>query len=116
MACPRYLVFVCHNLRPPTDERGSCKARGAEAILERFKTLRRERKLAALYRATSSGCLGVCSAGPTVVVTRTSADGSSPFTTYYSGVRSEYVDEIVSGHLEGGTPVERLQTKEEWID
>ena len=114
MARPRYLVLVCQNLRPPTDARGCCQARGAAGVLERLKAIRKERKLTALYRATSSGCLGACEAGPTVVVVPTGPDAASP--TYYSGVRPDHADEIVATHLEGGRPLERLRTAEEWID
>jgi (2Fe-2S) ferredoxin len=113
---PRYLVLVCQNVRPPTDARGCCKMRGSEAVLERFKTVRRERKLSALYRATSTGCLGGCEAGPTVVVVRNPMEGQPADSTYYSGVRPEHADEIVEAHLAAGRPVARLLSREEWID
>jgi (2Fe-2S) ferredoxin len=108
--------MVCQNLRPPTDARGCCQARGGAAVLERFKTIRKERKLSALFRATSSGCLGACEAGPTVAVMPAVADGAAAPPTWYSGVRPEHADEIVTNHLEGGRQVERLRTAEEWID
>jgi len=116
MACPQYLVLVCHNVRPPTDDRGCCKAKGAEAILGRFKAIRAERRLSTLYRATSSGCLGACEAGPTVGVVRNTGEGAAPAATYYSGIRPEQVEEIVQEHLVDGRPIERLRTREEWID
>jgi (2Fe-2S) ferredoxin len=116
MARPRYLVLVCQNVRPPTDPRGCCKMRGSEAILERFKAFRKEGKLSATYRATSTGCLGGCEAGPTVVVVRNLTEGSPADSTYYSGVRPEHVEEIVKSHLLGGRPIERLRSREEWID
>jgi (2Fe-2S) ferredoxin len=106
--------MVCQNVRPPTDARGCCQARGAASVLERFKAIRKERKASALFRATSSGCLGACEAGPTVVVAAT-GPGAAP-AIWYSGVRAEHAEEIVSAHLEGGQPVERLLTAEEWID
>ncbi len=47
-----------------------------------------------------TGCFGLCSKGPIVVVY---PDGS-----FYTHVKPEDADEIVSSHLIGGTPVERL--------
>ena len=116
MGRPRFLVLVCQNVRPPTDERGCCKAHGSEVVLERLKALRKERKLAELFRATSAGCLGACEAGPTVVVVSNATGPGIAESTYYSGVRPEHVDEIVQTHLEGGRPVERLLCREEWVD
>jgi len=115
MGRPRFLVLVCQNVRPPTDARGCCTARGAQAVLERLKALRKDGKLAGLYRATSAGCLGGCEAGPTVVVVSNGIDAPAE-STYYSGVRPEHADEIVQTHLQGGRPVERLLSREEWID
>ena len=50
---------------------------------------------------TSSGCLGPCFEGPTVVV--------YPEGVWYCGLRPEDAEEIVAGHLVGGVPVERLR-------
>ena len=116
MGRPRYLVLVCQNVRPPTDARGCCKMRGSEAILDGLKAFRKEGKLSAMYRATASGCLGGCEAGPTVVVVRNPIEGGAAESTYYSGVRPEHVEEIVKSHLLSGTPVQRLLSREEWID
>lgn len=116
MGRPRFLVLVCQNVRPPTDARGCCAARGSAAVLERLKALRKERKLTGLFRVTAAGCLGACEAGPTVVVVANATGAQPAESTYYSGVRSEYADEIVQAHLEGGMPVERLLCREEWID
>jgi (2Fe-2S) ferredoxin len=49
---------------------------------------------------TSSGCLGPCFDGPTIVV--------YPEGTWYAGVKEEDVAEIVEKHMVGGQVVERL--------
>lgn len=50
--------------------------------------------------ACGSECLGQCGSGPTVKV--------MPDETWYCQVKPEDVGEIVSQHLQGGKPVQRL--------
>ena len=99
---PRYErhVFICVNERPAGHARGSCAARGAVAIRERFKAEVRRRGLAATVRANQCGCLDACELGPTVVV--------YPEQVWYGGVTLADVDEIIESHLERGVPVRRL--------
>ncbi|MEK6607805.1 MAG: (2Fe-2S) ferredoxin domain-containing protein [Myxococcota bacterium] len=113
---PRFVVLVCQNVRSPTDERGCCKLRGSDAILERLKALRRERKLGSLFRATSTGCLGGCAAGPTVVVARNGGPDDRGDVVTYSGFRTDDVERLIDEHLVGGVPIERLIAKPEWLD
>ncbi|MEQ8832939.1 MAG: (2Fe-2S) ferredoxin domain-containing protein [Miltoncostaeaceae bacterium] len=50
---------------------------------------------------TQCGCVGpMCGAGPTVCV--------YPDGVWYGGVTADDVPEIVTGHIAGGTPVQRL--------
>ena len=113
---PRYVVLVCHNERPPTNPKGCCKLREGPEILTALKTLRAKRGLKELFRATTSGCLGGCEHGATVLVSRTGADGEAPEVTYYSHFRPEDAEELVGRHLIAGEPLERLRSKPEWID
>ncbi len=96
----RYHVFVCENRRPPDDPRGSCGAKGSEAVREALKEELRRHGLKGTVRANTSGCLDACAHGPTVVV--------YPEGVWYGGVRPEDVAEIVERHLVGGEPVARL--------
>jgi (2Fe-2S) ferredoxin len=96
-------VFVCENRRPDTDERGSCAARGGEAVRKAFRDELARRGLKGEMRANAAGCLDACSEGPTVVV--------YPEGVWYGGVRPEDVAEIVEKHLMGGQPVERLRRR-----
>ena len=96
----RHHVFVCENHRDPSDPRGSCGAKGSEAIRAAMKEELARRGLKKLVRANSAGCLDACADGPTVVV--------YPEGVWYGRVKVEDVPEIVESHLVGGVPVERL--------
>lgn len=100
MAQRKRYLFVCVNRRPEHVPKGSCAARGGEALLEQLKLLLRERNLAkAEARACSSGCLDTCLAGPTIAV--------EPDHYFYGRVTLEDLPEIVAA-LERGERVERL--------
>ena len=94
-------VFVCTNERSETDPRGCCKARGSEQVLSALKKALKERGLSGKVRANSSGCLDACSQGPSMVV--------YPEAVWYGKVSQADVEEILSSHLVGGRPVERLK-------
>jgi (2Fe-2S) ferredoxin len=94
-------IFICTNHRPDTDPRGSCAAKGSEAVKDRFKELLKARGIKGAMRANASGCLDQCAMGVTVVV--------YPETVWYGHVKLEDVEEIVDKHLIGGQPVERLR-------
>ena len=96
-------VFVCENVRDPSDPKGCCAAKGSKELRERFKELIKTYELRGKVRANSSGCMDACEFGPTVVV--------YPEATWYGGVKIDDVEEIVREHLVGGRPVERLLVK-----
>ncbi|HET7754577.1 MAG TPA: (2Fe-2S) ferredoxin domain-containing protein [Anaeromyxobacteraceae bacterium] len=95
----RHHVFVCENVRPADDPRGSCGAKGSPAIREALKAELKRRGLAGAIRANSSGCLDACADGPSVVV--------YPEGVWYAHVRVEDVPDIVDSLVAGGR-VERL--------
>jgi (2Fe-2S) ferredoxin len=99
----RHHVFVCENRRDPSDPRGSCGAKGSEAIRQALKAELSRRGLKGQVRANAAGCLDACALGPTVVV--------YPEGVWYGGVRPEDVPEIVERHLVQGEPVERLRLR-----
>lgn len=92
-------VFICGQQRPPQHPRGSCGASGALPLIERLGA-----KVQALGNSevamTVTGCMGFCQAGPIVVV--------YPQGIWYAPKTAEDIDEIVSSHLVGNEPVERL--------
>lgn len=101
MSRPERHVFVCSQQRPPGHPRGSCQARGAGPLLQRFWAELQKRQCYDQVAITYSGCLGPCERGANVLV--------YPEGVLYQGVSTEDVVEIFDTHLLGGTPVERLK-------
>lgn len=95
----RYL-FVCTNRRADEDEKGSCIARGAEAVHRALKEQLKERGLSQLRaRVCTSSCLDQCASGVTILV--------EPDHFFYGRVTEADVPAIVAA-LEDGRRVERL--------
>lgn len=97
-------VFVCTNHREPGSARPSCTANGQSEIHTLLKDAVRAAGLAERIRVNKSGCLDQCEHGPSVVV--------YPGAVWYGFVQPQDVREIVSEHLAGGRPVERLRLPE----
>ena len=95
--------FVCQTQRPPMGK-PSCGPRGSGEILMLLQEgLAQHPDLWSTVTITSSGCLGPCFDGPTIVV--------YPEATWYAGVKADDVQEIVESHMVGGKRVERLVYK-----
>lgn len=62
-----------------------------------------ERDLSSEVMITNTGCFGICSQGPVVVV--------YPENVWYKEVTPEDVPEIVESHFENGKKVDRLEIK-----
>jgi (2Fe-2S) ferredoxin len=101
MPKPRRHVLVCLNTRPPGNPKGSCGDKGSEGVVDRLKTLVKERGLGGEVIVSRTGCLKHCSRGVTVAV--------HPDNVWYAGVRPDDLDEILESHLRGGRRVERLE-------
>jgi nitrite reductase/ring-hydroxylating ferredoxin subunit/(2Fe-2S) ferredoxin len=88
-------VFVCTS-------GDTCPAQGdTEGFV---KTLRAGAQKAGLkneVRINKAGCFSQCGHGPMVVV--------YPENVWYAGVQASDLDEILTSHIVGGTPVERLR-------
>lgn len=97
----RHHVFICENRRPEGDSRGSCAAKGSEAIRAAFKDELKKHGLKGQVRANAAGCLDACADGPSIVV--------YPEGVWYGHVTVADVAEIVESHLVNGKPVERLR-------
>lgn len=108
MARPERFVFVCTNVRPPDNPKGSCKARGSQEVFDAFKAQVKARDLKGQIIVAPSGCLGPCVNGPTVAV--------FPDDVFYGRVQPHDVDEIIEGHLVRGQTVERLVLGDEAWD
>lgn len=86
-------VFVCTTGK-------TCPTKDSEQVCANMKELVHELGLKKEIRINKAGCMGQCSEGPIVVV--------YPEATWYAGVTTEDVTEIVHQHLVGDQPVARL--------
>jgi len=94
-------IFVCGNRREPGHPRGCCDPSGQAELQKLFKKKLAELGLKGRIRANQAGCLDQCEHGPNIVV--------YPEAVWYGGVTAADVDEIVTKHIVGGEPVERLR-------
>ena len=77
-----------------------CTSSGSARLVERFEELLEQNGLTKEIKLVHTGCFGLCEAGPVVIV--------YPEGAFYSRVKVEDVDEIVSEHLVKGRIVQRL--------
>jgi|SRR3954447_3138250 (2Fe-2S) ferredoxin len=101
-------IFICTNQRPEGHPRGCCDPTGRCELQGLFKKKLAEHGLHKTVRANKAGCLDQCEHGPTVVV--------YPEAVWYGGVTAADVEEIISSHIVGGKPVERLLLAESCIN
>ncbi len=81
-----------------------CASSGSEKLIEKMKEEIAAKGLAEEVCVVQTGCRGLCSVGPNVIV--------YPEATFYAGVTVEDVPEIVSEHLLKGRVVARLVYEE----
>jgi len=93
-------IFICINQRPPESSKGCCGDDGM-AVRIAFVQELAKRGLKNSVRANKSGCLDVCSLGPSVVI--------YPAGIWYKRVTPEDVSEIVETSIIGDGTVTRLQ-------
>jgi len=77
-----------------------CTSSGSAQLIERFEEQLKEKGIDKEVKVIRTGCFGLCEAGPVVIV--------YPEGTFYSRVKVEDVDEIVSEHLLKGRKVQHL--------
>lgn len=99
MEKPNHHIFVCGSARLAGENKGLCLRKGAVDIVQAFNEEILDRELDGEIMVTATGCLGICSKGPVVVI--------YPDGIWYGEVSEDDVVEIVDG-LERGEAVERL--------
>ena len=77
-----------------------CTSSGSTVLVEEFENQIADKGLEEEVKVVKTGCFGLCALGPVVIV--------YPDGTFYSKVKKEDVEEIVSEHLLKGRVVERL--------
>lgn len=100
MPKPEHHVLVCLNARPADSPKGSCAAKGSEALFERLKSVLREHGLSGRVIVNRTNCLKHCSRGTVVAV--------QPDNVWYAHVTENDLGELCEAHLRDGRPVERL--------
>lgn len=98
---PKQHIFVCSSSRINGQQKGMCHTKGAVNLVEAFMEEVEDRDLGGQVFVTNTGCLGICEKGPIVIV--------YPDNVWYGQVTSDDVLEIMDQHIEGGTPVKRLE-------
>lgn len=101
MQKPKYHVFICTSSRINGQQKGYCHSKGGVDIVQTFIEEIENRELTEDVMITNTGCMGICSSGPIVVV--------YPEGVWYKGVSIEDVCEIVESHFENGIKVGRLE-------
>ena len=77
-----------------------CTSSGSAQLIQRFEEKIKENGLDKEVKVIRTGCFGLCEAGPVVIV--------YPEGTFYSRVKVDDVDEIVTEHLLKGRKVQHL--------
>lgn len=98
---PKHHIFICSSSRPTGQQKGFCHTKGGVDIMMNFMEEIEERGLSGEVFVTNTGCLGICEKGPIVIV--------YPDNVWYGSVTTEDIEEIMDEHIEGGSPVKRLE-------
>ena len=106
MPKPKKHVFVCVQDRPVGHPRPSCSKKNCAEVAEEFYWHLQQRQLFDEVQVTTTGCLGPCSEGPSVLV--------YPEGIMYGGVSKVDVEVIFDEHLQKDQPVERLKVAKEF--
>lgn len=101
MLKPKFHIFVCISAKISGEPKGMCMTKGAVSIVNEFVMEIQERELEDEVMITTTGCIGICSKGPIVMV--------YPEGVWYGGVTPDDVKEIMESHIEKGEILERLQ-------
>ncbi|SHI58943.1 (2Fe-2S) ferredoxin [Dethiosulfatibacter aminovorans DSM 17477] len=97
----KHHIFVCNSARMNGEVKGVCNSKESIEIIQNFAEEISDRELDAEVMVTSTGCLGLCTQGPVVIV--------YPEGVWYGKVTPDDVEEIVESHIEGGEIVSRLE-------
>ena len=93
-------IFICINERKPDDVRSCCTSRGSLDLLDYLKARVHELGLKGKVRVNKAGCLDACTQGPAMVV--------YPDDVWYKPETREDMEEILTEHIQGNRPVNRL--------
>ncbi|QUI23708.1 (2Fe-2S) ferredoxin domain-containing protein [Vallitalea pronyensis] len=96
---PKYHIFVCTSSRLTGENKGYCVQQQGKDMVAAFVEEMQDRDLDSEMMITNTGCLGLCSMGPIVMI--------YPQQIWYGKVTVDDVEEIMDA-LEEEEVVERL--------
>jgi (2Fe-2S) ferredoxin len=99
MEKPKHHIFVCTSSRLTGENKGFCVQQGGKDILAEFVEEIQDRDLSSEVMVTNTGCFGICSMGPIVMI--------YPDKIWYGKVTVDDVEEIMDA-LEEDSVVDRL--------
>ncbi len=99
MEKPKHHIFVCSSSRLTGEIKGFCAQNEGLQILESIVEEVQDRMIDSDVMVTNTGCLGLCSMGPVVMI--------YPEQIWYGKVTPDDVEEIMDA-LEEGEVVDRL--------
>ncbi|MCR4899135.1 MAG: NADH-quinone oxidoreductase subunit NuoF [Acholeplasmatales bacterium] len=88
-------ILVCHGT--------GCTSSKSPALYDKFNELIKQKKLTNV-RVVVTGCFGLCSKGPIVII--------RPDNTFYSNVSIDDCKDIIEMHIQNGEIVQRLLSKD----
>ncbi len=99
MVSPKYHIFVCTSCRTNGTQKGFCHQKDSVKIVEELMMEIEDRDLSGDCMVTNTGCFGICSRGPIMVV--------YPEGVWYGGLTTDAIAEIAESHFENGEVVEK---------
>ncbi|MCL1826664.1 MAG: NADH-quinone oxidoreductase subunit NuoF [Candidatus Cloacimonetes bacterium] len=84
-----------------------CTSSGSLKLKAKFVEILKAKNILEEINIIETGCMGPCDMGPVIMV--------YPDGTFYKRVAMEDVEEIVTSHLVGGKPVERLMAQDNGV-
>lgn len=97
----KYHILVCTSSRVNGQQKGFCHTKASVDIINNFMEEIDDRGLGGEVMVSNTGCLALCEKGPVVVI--------YPDNTWYGGVTTDDVEEIMDEHIEGGNVLKRLE-------
>lgn len=97
----KHHIFVCTSCRVNGQQKGLCYSKNSVDIVQRLIEAIEDLDLSGEVMITNTGCFGICSQGPIMVV--------YPEGVWYGAVTEDDIEKIVEQHIINGLPVEELR-------
>lgn len=98
---PKKHIFVCSSSRINGHQRGFCERKDSVRLIQNLMREVQEQDLSSEVIITNTGCLGICTQGPIVIV--------YPDAVWYGSVTPDDAAEIIESHILNDKVVDRLE-------